>query len=124
MHSPNIRMQAGPTIKQYGRFHLKRFEVYRDEREIPTNNYVVMLDDGDGNYEHLGLIESDKSTFPELLDYIHDWQHHEYNQIYRTKQLRAQTENAEARARYQHSLDFWELRYDQVDDAIRELEPD
>ncbi len=124
MPRPNIRMQTGKTVKQYGRFHLKRFEVYRDEREIPTNKYMVTLDNGDGSYESLGTIEAEKSMLPELLNYLHTFQHHQYNDIYRTKRLRDQTENDEARAPYQHTLDFWELRYDRVDCAIRELEPD
>ncbi len=71
----NIRSQAGPTIKQYGRFHLKRFEVYIDEREILTNKFVVELNNGDGSYEKLGMIEAEKSTLPDVLNHLHSWQH-------------------------------------------------
>ena len=120
----DIRMQTGPTVKQYGRFHLKVFEVYRGERLIPTNEYQIMLDLGDGNFENLGLIKADESTLPELLSYLRDSQHHEYNQIYRTKHYRDQAVNDEARGRDQQYLDFLERRYARVDQAIRELEPD
>lgn len=120
----DIRMQAGPTVKQYGRFHLKVFEVYRGERLIPTNEYQIMLDLGDGNFESLGLLKADKSTLPELLSHLREWQHQEYNQMYRTKQLQDQAVDDQAKERYQHGLDYWEGRYALVDQAIRELEPD
>lgn len=120
----DIRMQTGPTVKQYGRFHLKGFEVYRGDRQIPTGEYQIVLDNKDGDTVNLGLIKADESTFPELLSYLHDWQHHEYNQAYRTKQFRDQAVDDEAKRRYQQVLDFEEGRYALVDQAIRELEPD
>lgn len=120
----NIQSKTGPTVKQYGRFHLKHFELYRDGRKIPTNRYVVVLDNEDESHEELGLIDSEKSTLSELLDHLHGWLHARYNDIYRIKQLQDQAENDEARARYQYGLDFWELQYLRVDRSIRELEPD
>lgn len=120
----NIRMETGATVKQYGRFHLKENKLYRDEREIPTNRYEVMLDNGDGSYESLGLIESEKSSLLELLDHLHGWLHARYNVIYQIKQLQKRTKNDEMRAGYQQGMDAWELQYARVDHAIREIEPD
>jgi hypothetical protein len=120
----DIRIQKGLTEKQYGRFQLKRFEVYRGVRQIPTGEYEIVLEIEGEDSESLGLIKANKSTLPELLSYLHDWQHQEYNQIYRTKRLQEQAANDEMKARYQYSLDFWESRYAHVDQAIRELEPD
>lgn len=122
--SQHIRIQIGPTVKHYGQFHLKRFGVFRGDQEFPANIYSVTLDNGDGSYESLGTIKKEKSTLPELLSYLHNWQHHQYNQIYRTKQLLDQAKDDEARARFEGILNDWEPRYLRVDRAIRELEPD
>ncbi len=122
LHS--LRSQTGPTVKEYGRFQLKRFEVYSDDRELPTNTYELMLDNGNGSFERLGLIESDKSTLPELLTHLHTEQHGEYLRNYRLRQWYDQAEDGEVRERVQHYLDWLEQKYARVERAIRELEPD
>lgn len=124
MPRPNIRNQIGATVKQFGRFQLKRFEVYRDDRQIQTNLYLVTLDNGDGGDQNLDFIEAEKSTLPELLNYLHTYQHHENIRNYRVKLSSEQEADDEVRTRVQQYVAFLEQNYARVDHAIRELEPD
>jgi hypothetical protein len=120
----NIRFETGSIVKQIGRFQFRSYTMYVDDQEIVTNSYVVALENEDGSYEELGLIKSDKSTLSGLLDYLHNWQHARYNDMYVMKRVQARAESEEAKAHHKSGLDAWERQYLRVDCAIRELEPD
>ena len=124
MSKPNLRIQLGDTVKQFGKFKLKRYDVYRDDHQIPTHHYLVTLDNGDGSDQNLDLIEAEKSTLLELLNYLHTYQHHENIRNYRVKLSSEQEADDEVRIRVQQYVAFLEQNYVRVDHAIRELEPD
>lgn len=120
----DVHKLIGPTINQYGQFHLKQYDLYVDGRVIPMISYEVQLSNEDGSYETHGLIKKEVSTLPELLIILHDRQHEIYNLMHQAKQLHDRAKDDEAKARFQTGLDAWKPTYTRLVRAIRELEPE
>lgn len=124
MHDP-LRVQIGPTVKQYGRFHLKRHDSYRGSQAMHSTHYFVVLENEDGSEEHLGILQIQESSLPELLNYLHRWLQRQYTYVFQAKQQLGQTaEDDEAKASWQYHLESLERRYNYVVHAIREIVSD
>ena len=121
---PRLRIQLGPTIKQYGRFHLKQFEVYRDDQAISTHAFQVVLEHLEGGEDHLDTITTEESDLEGMLKHLHILHRGVYIDITRAKHFLPQTDNDLGRAGYLMVLQEGTLRYTCLLSAIRELEPD
>ena len=120
----DVHKLIGPTVYQYGQFHLKQYDLYVDGRIIPINSYEVQLGNEDGSFETHGSIKKEESTFAKLLDLLCNRQHEIYNLMYQAKQLHDRAKDDEAKTRFQTALDAWKPTYTRLVRAIQELEPD
>ena len=113
-------LRMGDVVRQYGRFQLRILEFYRDDLVIRALRYaVVLLNEGNSDITELGSIEVENSDFPQLLQYLHEWQQGQRMQIAIVKRDRS------AAGKDKHLTPMpWELRYQAVEQALREIEPD
>ncbi len=112
--------RIGSFVKQYGRFRLHVFEVYKGNMVIATTKYAIVLDDGSLNGIGLGTIDIEKSDLSGFLDYLHEWQEGQFLQLDLAKQWQSQT--PDFKTDLDKPLD-WKIRYDAVMRALREIEP-
>lgn len=118
-------IQIGPTIQQYGRFHLKYFEVHLKNRVNIPGSYYVTLKYADESEEFIGSIHQDKSILPDFLEYLHVWLRRQFEGIHRAKRVLSQTaEDDVARESHQFHYDDIKQRYERVVQALREIAPD
>ncbi len=117
-------LRMGDVVRQYGRFQLRILEFCRDDLVIHALRYaVVLLNEGNSDITELGSIEVENSDFPHLLQYLHEWQRQQRMQIAILKRDQSAIENAELKEEHL-APSSWESRYQAVEQALREIEPD
>lgn len=117
-------LRIGDVVKQYGRFQLRTLEFCKDDLIIPALRYAVVLhNEGSAGMTELGSIEVENSDFPHLLQYLHEWQRQQRMQIAILKRDQSAIENAELKEEHL-APSSWESRYQAVENALREIEPD
>ena len=124
-----FRVQIGSsTVKQYGRFHLKRHDVYRGNQEIPSYRYWITVENGDGSEDDIGLIVIKESTFPRFINHVQVWLREQSLHLSHTHQQaeeslqKGEGSEEEIQGQQNHIQEIQE-RYDRVVQALGEIAP-
>ncbi|GHO43582.1 hypothetical protein KSX_17450 [Ktedonospora formicarum] len=118
----HLTQETGTVVRTYGRFLLREVFVYQGERLRHSALLQITLLPTSGNEITIAYLSTRADAVNAVKERVHVWLMEQSCQIEKTRRWLQETSDQDIVAKFQSLLDLWEPCYQEVAQALSELE--